>query len=76
MEPSQVKCLIRVNEGLRSQAEKIYEQAEEQEADLLIIGAKGQTSVVTSLLGNVTENLRRKKKEIPIMIMKNVKKEQ
>jgi nucleotide-binding universal stress UspA family protein len=70
-----VELRLRVNEEFKSQAEKLYEEAETQRTDLLIIGAKGKTSVVTSLLGNVTERLRRMEKKMPVMIMKNIKTE-
>lgn len=61
-----------INDTFKSQGEKLYQAADEEQADLVIIGASGQTESVTSLLGNVTENLRRMEKEIPIMIMKNL----
>lgn len=73
LQPDDIKCRYEVNESMKSQAEKIYQAAEEENAELIIIGAKGQTSSVTSLLGNITENFRRMKKQIPIMIMKNLK---
>ncbi|MFP4621663.1 MAG: universal stress protein [Bacteroidales bacterium] len=73
LEPDDVELILRVNEEFKSQAEKLYEEAEAQEVDLLVVGAKGKTSVVTSLLGNVTERLRKMEKKMPLMIMKNVK---
>lgn len=72
--PKDVYGEFEVNDELKSQAEKLYNKAERMQADLIIIGAKGQTSSFTSLLGNVSENLRRMEKEIPVMIMKNRKK--
>ena len=69
--PDDVQGEFEINDKLSSQAEKLYKKAEEIDADLAIIGAKGKTSVVTSLLGNVTENLRKMEKDIPVMIMKN-----
>ncbi|MEF8984560.1 MAG: universal stress protein [Bacteroidales bacterium] len=71
--PDDVELQLRVNEEFKSQAEKLYDEAEDQKVDLLVVGAKGKTSVVTSLLGNVTERLRRMEKQMPVMIMKNVK---
>ncbi|MEF8845559.1 MAG: universal stress protein [Bacteroidales bacterium] len=71
--PDDVELRLRVNEEFKSQAEKLYDEAEDQKVDLLVVGAKGKTSVVTSLLGNVTERLRRMEKQMPVMIMKNVK---
>ena len=73
LNPDDVELSLRVNEEFKSQAEKLYEEAEAQEVDLLVVGSKGKTSVVTSLLGNVTERLRRMEKKMPVMIMKNVK---
>ena len=72
--PEDVTCKYKVNDNLKSEAEKLYKTAEEDEVQMLVIGAKGQTSSVTSLLGNITENLRRMEKEIPVMIMKNLQK--
>lgn len=71
--PDDIELRMRVNEEFKSQAEKLYEEATSLEVDLLVVGAKGKTSVVTSLLGNVTERLRRMEKQMPVMIMKNVK---
>ena len=71
--PDDIELRMRVNEEFKSQAEKLYEEAASLEVDLLVVGAKGKTSVVTSLLGNVTERLRRMEKQMPVMIMKNVK---
>jgi len=71
--PDDIELRMRVNEEFKSQAEKLYEEARSLEVDLLVVGAKGKTSVVTSLLGNVTESLRRMEKQMPVMIMKNVK---
>ncbi|MFP4447668.1 MAG: universal stress protein [Bacteroidales bacterium] len=73
LQPEEIKCRYEINESMKSQAEKIYQGAEEEKAELIIIGAKGQTSSITSLLGNITENFRRMKKQIPIMVMKNLK---
>jgi len=40
---------------------------------LIIVGTKGQTNSVISLLGNLTENLMRMDTEVPVMIIKNKK---
>lgn len=73
VDPESVPLELGVNEEFKSQAEKLYETAEAENADLLIVGARGRTSVVTTLLGNVTERLRRIEKQIPVMIIKNNK---
>lgn len=72
--PDQVSCQFELNDQIQGHAERITRQAEEEESNLLIIGTRGQTSRVTSLLGNVTENIRRMDMEMPVMIMKNLKK--
>jgi len=76
MIPEQVSCHFELNDQITGHAERINRQAEEMESRLVIIGAKGQTSVVTSLLGNVTENIRRMDVEMPVMIMKNIKRKE
>ncbi|MGM0454056.1 MAG: universal stress protein [Thermodesulfobacteriota bacterium] len=62
-------CHIETGEELTSEAEKIYNTAESEDADLIIVGAAGDTATVTSLLGNITETLRRMQKLIPVMIV-------
>ncbi len=73
LSPSSINGVIDINDRLTAQAKKLYSKAEETDADLIIIGAKGQTSSITSLLGNVTESLRRMEKDIPVWIVKNPK---
>ena len=72
--PNDVDGDFEVNDKLRSMGEKLYIKAKTVDADLAVIGAKGKTSTVTSLLGNVTETLRKMEKSIPIMIIKNQEK--
>ncbi len=71
--PDQVPCHFELNDQIRGHAERINRQAEAEQAHLLVIGCRGQTSKVTSLLGNVTENIRRMDMDMPVMIMKNLK---
>ncbi len=72
--PEQVPCRFDLNDQIVGHAERINRQAGEEESNMVIIGTRGQTSVVTSLLGNVTENIRRMDVDMPVMIMKNIKK--
>ena len=74
MSTEEVHCNFEVNDKIRGHAARINEEAESQKSQLVIIGAKGQAGSVTSLLGNVTENIRRMDMEIPVMIMKNNRK--
>jgi nucleotide-binding universal stress UspA family protein len=68
---SDVKPRFNVNDKLDNSAEKIYTHAFDDDADLIIIGTKGQAGAVISLLGNITENLMHIDTEIPVMIIKN-----
>lgn len=71
---SDVKHRFNINDKLNNSAEKIYTQAVDDEADLIIIGTKGQPGSVISLPGNITENLMHIDTEIPVMLIKNRKK--
>ncbi|MFO8000402.1 MAG: universal stress protein, partial [Marinilabilia sp.] len=73
LESSDVDRLFNVNDKLTGQAEKLYNKAVEVDADLLVVGTRGQTNSVISLLGNITENLMRMETEVPVMIIKNKK---
>jgi nucleotide-binding universal stress UspA family protein len=68
---SDVKPRFNINDKLNNSAEKTYTQAVDDEADLIVIGTKGQPGSVISLLGNITENLMHIDTEIPVMIIKN-----
>lgn len=63
-------CRIETDDQLTGEADRIYTAAEEESADLIIVGAAGDTATVTSLLGNIAESLRRMQKRIPVMIVK------
>ncbi|MFO7962807.1 MAG: universal stress protein [Desulfobacterales bacterium] len=67
-------CRIEAADSLLSEPERLYGFAEEKEVQLVIIGAKGETETETSLLGNITETLRRMQTHIPIMIVKGGRK--
>lgn len=68
---SGVKPSFNINDKLDNSAEKIYTQAFDDGADLIIIGTKGQPGSIISLLGNITENMMHIDTEIPVMIIKN-----
>ncbi len=70
VDASTFPCRFETGDQLTSEAEKIYSTAESEDADLIIVGAAGDTATVTSLLGNITETLRRMQKLIPVMIVK------
>jgi nucleotide-binding universal stress UspA family protein len=71
---SDVNPRFNVNDKLNNSAEKIYSQAFNDRADLIVIGTKGKPGSVISLLGNITENLMHTDTEIPVMIIKSRKK--
>ncbi|AKJ63791.1 universal stress protein [Kiritimatiella glycovorans] len=55
-----------------NEAERLLRDAENKACDLVMVGAKGRPASVTSLLGNVTENLRRTDLNVPVMILPHV----
>ncbi|MFO7931194.1 MAG: universal stress protein [Desulfosalsimonas sp.] len=69
--PDDYPCRIDTTDQLASEAEKICRTADEEKSDLVIVGAQGDTASETSLLGNVSETLRRMEKYIPVMIVKH-----
>lgn len=70
--PDDIPCTISEGEvAVQQEAERIYRLAEEDAVDLILIGARGDTSTVTSLLGNLCESLRLMEKQIPVMIVKH-----
>ncbi len=69
--PEDMACRIETGDPMRSEAENIYQAAMDHNARLILVGAHGNTSAVTSLLGNLSETFRLMEKEIPVMIVKN-----
>ena len=67
---AQVTTHIELNDQFTSEAEKIYEMALISGHSLIIVGTRGDTANVTSLLGNLTESFRLMEKEIPVLIVK------
>ncbi len=51
-------------------SKSILEEARKLEADIILIGAKGQSAISVLLLGSVTESLIRRNTTFPIMILK------
>ncbi len=64
-------CRIETGDSMISEPEKLYNLAEEEDVGLIIVGAQGDTATETSLLGNISETLRRMQTDIPIMIVKD-----
>ncbi|MFW6297421.1 MAG: universal stress protein [Desulfosalsimonas sp.] len=69
--PDDYPCRIDTRDELISEAEKICRTADQEKADIVIVGASGNTATETSLLGNISETLRRMEKYNPVMIVKD-----
>lgn len=54
-------------------ADVIYEEAQAQHADLIILGSRGRTAAAAFLLGSVAVNLLQHNKTTPYMIVKDKK---
>ena len=57
--------------NLENPASTMLKTAADKQSDLIVVGAKGFPGNVTTLLGNISENLRVMEKEIPVWITKN-----
>ncbi|MEO0469818.1 MAG: universal stress protein [Bacteroidota bacterium] len=53
-------------------ARHIVEKAQNSEADLLIIGAKGHTAFTAFILGSVTEKVQALNEDIPLMVVRPI----
>jgi len=67
-----VACLIEDGDPMKSTVENIYEAAKDNQAGLIVVGAQGDTSTMTSLLGNLCESFRLIEKDIPVLIVKHI----
>lgn len=71
-EPDEVPCTyIEEMKPHDNEAQRTYDRAIENEADFIVISTKGTTTSVTSLLGNISENMRLIEKEMPVLIFKS-----
>lgn len=68
-----IPCHYREVDPAENQAEKVYEVALEEKSDLVVVGASGDISASTTLLGNIALNLNNMDSKIPIMVIKNKK---
>lgn len=67
---NQVQCLIEEEYRIGNEAQNIYEAAVREGAGLIVVGARGETTKVTTLFGNLCETFRLMEKEIPVLIVK------
>lgn len=68
--PEDLECEYVLDED-DSPADKIFEFASEQNADMIIMGSKGRTGLASILLGSVAEKVITYDAEIPLMIVKD-----
>ena len=68
--PEEVPCVFTQDDD-NEPADKIYEQAIRQQADLVVVGSKGRTNAASFLLGSVAEKLTTYDKSIPLLIIKD-----
>lgn len=54
-------------------SDKIYRDAEENDADIIIIASKGRTSIAGFLIGSVADKLLHHAGDIPVMVLKEKK---
>ncbi|HET8858770.1 universal stress protein [Marivirga sp.] len=67
--PEDLNCDYVLDED-NSPADKIFEFASDQKADMIIMGSKGRTGLASILLGSVAEKVVVYDSEIPLMIVK------
>ncbi|MEO1097023.1 MAG: universal stress protein [Bacteroidota bacterium] len=68
--PADIACKYILTDDSKY-ANLAYEFAEKQDADLIIIGSKGRTSVSSILIGSVAEKLVYVDSHIPVLIVKS-----
>lgn len=68
--PDEIPCTY-TQDNDNEPADKIYDQAIDQQADLVVMGSKGRTNAASFLLGSVAEKLTTYDKSIPLMIIKD-----
>jgi len=67
--PEEMECHYVLDDD-DSPADKIFEFASEQNADMIVMGSKGRTGLASILLGSVAEKVITYDSEIPLMIVK------
>jgi nucleotide-binding universal stress UspA family protein len=68
--PHDIPCIYTLDND-NQPADKIYDQAIRQQADLVVMGSKGRTNAASYLLGSVAEKLTTYDKSIPLLIIKD-----
>lgn len=71
--PESIRCHFSELDPSENQVDKVYKTAENENADLIVVGAAGAVADATTLLGNIAENFNNLEKKIPLLIIKNKK---
>ena len=73
--PGDIPCRIQHMDADSNTDEGVHicDAANDEHADMIIVGAAGDSGKVTTLLGHIAESLRREQKHLPVMIVKNAK---
>jgi nucleotide-binding universal stress UspA family protein len=67
--PEDLNCQFVLDDD-DSPADKIFDFASDQKADMIVMGSKGRTGLASILLGSVAEKVVKYASDIPLMIVK------
>jgi nucleotide-binding universal stress UspA family protein len=65
-------CVYSLDENAEP-SDKIFEKAEEDKMDLIVMGSKGRTGIASILVGSIAEKLIQRDNSIPLLIVKDKK---
>ena len=69
--PEDIICHFRELAPSENQADKVYEIALDENADMIIVGATGDLGTSTTLLGNIALNFNNIEIKTPLLLIKN-----
>lgn len=69
--PEDIICHFRELAPSENQADKVYETALDENADMIVVGATGDMGTPTTLLGNIALNFNNIEIKMPLLIIKN-----
>ncbi len=73
LSPGSIECFFKEVDPAEHQAEKVYQTAVEEAAELIVVGAAGAVSSPTTVLGNMLGNFNNLELKIPLLVIKNQK---
>ncbi|AHM61690.1 uspa domain-containing protein [Flammeovirgaceae bacterium 311] len=65
-----IPCVFTLDDN-HDPVKEIFDQAVQEQADLIVIGSRGKTAAAAALMGSVAERLAECNKSIPLLIVKN-----